>query len=329
MKMKSRTCTEQLGIKYVPPEGQDPHQYAQWLINYNTSIQSRVRRSLESELPSLNGGIEIVTPGSDGRLEKGPESRMELSVIEDGHSDAEAIKAIETINGAVASSLMKAGSFESVRHVHLRQNELTYFDGNFSNPQPGRIIDAGHIIGNEALLKRAKILLGNEFQGPNGSKLIERIASRIQGFRKICRTGSHNYKGQEVAHFDLSKGESYYDPSKYIGGFKYGPLRFVQELIIKELVKLIRRSKDLRCLEDLPKNTMDKLLFLQSEGVLKQNYPAVQELIGIYEYFLWQLHRSQYNYCQERNGITPIDSVLVEEKLKALLALTDGGLISD
>ncbi|MFA7685891.1 MAG: hypothetical protein WCX95_03775, partial [Candidatus Gracilibacteria bacterium] len=160
-------------------------------------------------------------------------------------------------------------------------------------------------------------------------KLIERIASRIQGFRKICKTGSSNYKGQEVVHFDLAKGESYYDPSKYIGGFKYGPLRFVQELIIKELVKLIRRSKDLRCLEDLPKNTMDKLLFLQSEGVLKQNYSAVQELIGIYEYFLWQLHRSQYNYCQQQNEITPVNSVQVEEKLKALLALTDGGLISD
>src|SRR3989338_4887656 len=162
-------------------------EYTSSLRQTNLQRIKMFRNYLESQLPA-NPTYVVVTTGSDGRLEKGAGSPLELILIYDEETDQKEIDAFdrtireytrlstnpEQLSSSVERKLikpewiiqedldllrstMKEGTVALGALHEYRKNFLSYHKGE--NAYPTRILDAEYVFGDEKLLKTAKFRL--------------------------------------------------------------------------------------------------------------------------------------------------------------------------
>ncbi|GEM_PF-2586918 len=297
-------------------------EYASVVIDKNTNALCSLRREL---VRAFNVGclldrfnFVVAATGSDGRLEKTHLSKTEIFVILTNGMDL-ATKIISQIRDvSLGVKCFSSGCDFSISPIIeiKRMNEvLSYAFGSTNRIFPNRVLDAQPLIGRDDILREARGKLLDEWVGPEGRRIKEGVSDRVRQYRALMLSGKQTFHGQELVHYDLSRGEFYYSPPSDVlpvaRSTKYGPLRFIQMFLVHELMKLTRvlgpDGKNLMSglIEELPQNTVSRLDFLANDKRCKLTKEQLAEVADSYAFFLCMLGLSESEY--RANGSTVLD----------------------
>ncbi len=294
-------------LREISAEGTDYHSYFEQVKNANRSRNQKLLENLES-FKGIKISVGIV--GSDSRLEKGSVSPLEIIVIS-RDSKNQKIKDI-------LPEIKKVNNLDPfIEYKNIMEKGIVYTRiGETEIISPNRIFDYLQIVGENALFKEAKQKLAEEIKESKTIK--EAVRGKIKAHKRITRTGRQKYKGKVLVHF--GEGIAYYDPKKHLRSFKEGPLRWVQWALVRDKIKAIRENEKLReiILYELPRNTVEAISFLESEGISKLSKEESADLKDIYKYFLWLYHLSQQKFKKDNKTEIEYDKKEVTERISSL-----------
>lgn len=325
---------------YESPHGKKPAEFAAYQKGFNDALLSRARSHLETK--GLRSKIKVIVEkyaarpdyallvtGSDGRREKSIASPIELMIAVEGKDDTKILA--EEVESTILSELGTNGdsSIFCVKDVEVKNvagGDLAMFSKKPGLVMPSRLLDSSIVIGNEDIVFLAKRNMAREFQGDQAGRIMDGLRGRLNISRKVCRTGCSRFQGDDLQYFSPATGEIWYDPSKSIHGVKPGPLRLVQWRLGISMVRSIRKT-DLehaeRLVMDAPANTIDRMSFLQHEGVLRATFKEITDLSSLYQYFLLRYGISEYESAKNNAISTRTDSAEFRDALKELLVLDE------
>lgn len=313
--------------KYIDPTNREYTIYHDSLRTFNSGIQDRLKRLLLAAT-EYHEGIVYTTTGSDGRFEKGPQSKVELLVIKSGATvGANQISTVEQL--IRDKSLRDTFGYFEVKDV---DNEvMSYFSNNPQSVFPTIVLDASFLAGDYIVLRRCFEKLLQEFGGPLGARIKGHMKTLKFRAKKIMATGIGTFRGEDIKHYDLNGGVAFFSNSNdrdvHAASFKYGPLRFVQYSVADNVVKYFARNPNLNFLQVFPTNTVERILTLESEGLTKLSHEQVAELVDTYKFFLWLFHLSQFNFKEKQQTETSFDRQEVSERIKSLERILTNGII--
>lgn len=220
------------------------------------------------------------------------------------------------IINSITPDLLDTEIFEDaveVKSVHsLRPSSY------FNNPDERwstRIVDATSLTPGPADLEKVlRRKLAAEVQA-DAKSMRKREQDRLKWYKRVCtgyisdklklKPGMQKHKVDEIlTHFDLDTGIAYYDRDAKISSFKYGPLRTVQMQISSALLKVLgtKSPESAVCiLDELPKNTAEKLLFFSQNNLTDVPQATVDRLIQNYHFFLRLYHQSEWNSAMHQS----------------------------
>lgn len=297
-----------------------PMEYYKLIGSFNILIQSELIKKLSENGNKLGDIATFVTPGSDGRLEKGSfVSPLEIvAITNDANLD------LNTYRDTLVDILDKVSTTPIAKIVETKgpQSSMVTFRGRY---QPGRIADSRLIQGSPQFLKDIKIRLGRDIINLRGNEF-DKIANLKKDARKVVEKGSNRIAGTDAVHFDLESGTVFFNPEAYQLSFKVGPLRLVQNTLLVEEVKHIRREKDENFISNLDSNIVNRLDQLSDDKMLNLAKASVDEVAEHYAFFLRMYHRSERAYAQNKQvalQLTPNEVTEVSHRLKALSKLLE------
>lgn len=297
---------------------------------YNESLQERVAQLMYEEVSkhigAYSGLLGFFTTGSDGRLEKGPQSKLEIMVLKEKcPSISEIIEKVKHfVEGQAQDEIF--GSLE----IKDLQNEVLSYYGN--NPQavfPTRIFDMRYLSGDRATIDKAYNRLFHELTGENGRRIMKHVWELKRNARKIMVSGTQSFRGDTLTNYDLDEGVAYFGPvsganNVIKGSFKYGPLRFVQFTFAADMIRYIRSKNDSTLIGSLPTNIVEKFLRLEAESLTALSQGSVADVVDSYKYFLWLYHKSQFKFRENGSRELEFDKNEVNERIEALSKILSG-----
>lgn len=315
-------------LKYVDPSTQNHRDYFDHLQAYNRGVHRRLARRLSDGFSSRLYGSSLATTGSDARLEKGPVSMIELllfanpdvrpeGIVGDLRHYFSDVEATLNLEGIEAKDIESGKLYELILEGPDRETPIRLVS-------PNRVFDARFVAGNEEVFQRGKFNLGLELIGPEGKRVFGRVKDKCKEHLRVTERGTQRYKGEEVLHFDLEGGISYYDPENGLHSFKQGPLRAVQYALVRDSIGKIRSAEEDKFEEitsdvlAFPINTVNKLNHLEVEGISALSYDELRDLTDSYKYFLWLYHQSQKSFSERNVKMIGFDSGEVRERLSAV-----------
>jgi hypothetical protein len=304
---------------YVSPDSIGYRAYVNALIQFNAALQRRLISYLETELPhGQQQPYAALTTGSDGRLEKGPESLVEIIILQsrnsfEGTLQHQFSQATRSYAGRMVFSLEDL----EVKDLSV-DTPLSYFHGSPQRVFPSRMIDSVLLYGCPELHERAMQRLAEEFIGSEGKRIVEITKDRRREYKVIMRTGVQIFKGSQIVHFGLEDGVSHYEPTQGFTGFKYGHLRYIQFSLTEDILRYIRSTRHGEILRDMPNSTQDRILYAQAERITPLTIGETEDLIDNYAYFLWMLHRQQEQYKARKETSLAFDTAEVKARTKAV-----------
>ena len=249
----------------------------------------------------LASRLSLCAVGSDGRLEKGDKSPLELVLY---HREIERAAVREL--SELADSLLDHSAYPitdgMLEAKSVGRDEMTYAFGDHRKAYPSRVMDSYPIFGNSDVLEEAKLRMLDEWNSPAGKKIIKTIKERRKSARRIMLSGRQRWKGEDVYHFSLERGKAFYgnEEGLQIRSVKPGPLRFVQSAIEvgmvilgRELTRDGKHAMAADILRRMPTPTIDKLTFLDDIGVLSLSSSDVEKICDCYLSFLKIYHASE------------------------------------
>ncbi len=301
--------------------------------NANRSVESRMAKKLAPH-KSAADRICISAVGSDGRLEKGDVSPLEVVFL---HKDIELVMvtALGGIIGSMQDDNVTPATNISCESKSIGSDGISFVHGDGKRPYPSRIIDSYVLFGNPRLLELAKTKMLDEWHSASGKRMVKAIKERKRDARRIMLSGTQVWKGQEVTHFDLDNGNASYgnDGEVKIRSVKPGPLRFVQSTIELGIVMLGRdmarngkRSAMIEILNRIPTPTVEKLEFLSDLNVVSLPASDIQKVCDSYLSFLRVYHASEESHIDGRN-IVQFDPAEAKERIDLLVKLLEKPLI--
>lgn len=325
---------------YESPHGKKPAEFAAYQKGFNDALLSRARSHLETkglrskikdivQKHSAKPDYALLVTGSDGRREKSIASPIELMIAVEGNGDIKALG--EEVETTVLEELGTNGdsSLFCVKDVEIKNaigSDLAMFSKKPGLVMPSRLLDSSIVIGNEDVVFLAKRNMAREFQGEQATRIMDGLRGRLNVSRKICRTGANRFQGEDLQYFSPETGEIWYNPNKSIHGVKPGPLRLVQWRLGISMVRSVRKT-DLehaeRLVMDAPANIVDRMSFLQHEGVLRATFKEITDLSSLYQYFLLKYGISEYESAKNNAIRTQTDAAEFRDALKELLALDE------
>lgn len=315
--------------RFVDPRSRNYTTYHNQLEQYGLSFQRQITQALCSEFPGqeVDASYSISTTGSDGRLEKGPQSKIELVIFGYKEKQKDPETALAKVRGWLGDSLFPEIEFKNVGRLFL-----SGYMGDINRPYPTRVLDSRFLYGNYRQNHAALMQIATELNLDAGRTIIDKFKDYLRRAKKITREGKGRFKGREVTHFDLNDGVAFYD-NESVGiarsSFKQGPLRLVQFGLTSEIMRKIRNKDfDLDLLDHMPQNTVDRILFFETEGKAKLPHQKIESLVDNYMFFLWQYHLAQENWRIDRKKETGFDKIEVKERLKDLTSLVESGILS-
>ncbi len=316
--------------KYITPSERGYQEYVCTVKQFNTAFQTRLRDSLGDVICSSGPHFGVFTTGSDGRLEKGPASKLEFVILNDGQLAEEQMSIVVYGLKNYRPSL----TADDLDIRNLAADSMSMYCNQPSRTYPMRIMDLSYLAGNSNFGNISKIRLIQEWTGLNGKKILERVNNRKSEYKRITSTGQGTFKGTKLTHFDLDEGIANYLPDEGLLSFKVGPLRYLQVSITRDIIRYARSfpipegSRVLNLLRGMPSNTADRLLFLEAEDLLSINPREVSDLNDCYGYFLWLYHQSQEKL--EHNGnesVLPFDKHEVKSRLESMGKIMERGIL--
>jgi hypothetical protein len=314
--------------QFIEPGSRDYASYHDSLRQYNCALQRQVSEALKDSLGN-NGdaNFTLATTGSDGRLEKGPQSKIEIVVIGNGDYRDTSREATDFIQTQLDRSLFHPDlEFKTLGELYI-----TGYNGNLERAYPSRVSDSRFLYGNEPLLYDARKQLHSEIVLETvGRRILERMTSEMKRAKKVCEGGKGTFKKQEICHFDLDRGVAHYDcehtNSINRGSFKYGPLRLVQSGLTVDMIKRLRNNQvDLDLLENMPTNIVDRLNFLETEGITGLSQEELADLTNSYKFFLHQYHLAQENWRVHKKSETSFDKNSIRGRLTDIVRIVTSG----
>ncbi|RJQ21201.1 hypothetical protein C4580_03075 [Candidatus Woesearchaeota archaeon] len=308
---------------YVPPS-RSVEQYTRDLAAYNKEVHERLRLTLEELFARDFPETSIAVLGSDGRYEKSPASPIEFCVY---HTQ----QAIPTRTLQKLTFLIQSAPETFWHELDCKNVDRPGINQYAENPQrifPTRVTDSTLVYGSAAALDLAKSRLVEEWIGPEGKHLLERVSDKTREAKRIATSnGKQTYKGKPIRHFDLEEGIATFDPENHHLSFKAGPLRLVQYAIARGLMKHARKGErnyfeTKGAVLQMPANTRDRLTYLAEQGLLLE--PADARTLGEhYDYFNLLYHISENAHLRGQSTV-PVDAPsFAKERLSELQQITE------
>lgn len=313
---------------YVNPFERDYASYNEHLIAFNRSFQKNLALDLDNLFKDKEG-IAITTTGSDGRLEKGPVSPIEVLVLRRDNIFDETLKILKdytcATNGKnVFNKYWEVKNIEqdSLYKCLAYNNEGSIVEFN----SPNRIFDLRLLYGDKSIFSDALNKFGLELKSSKGKNMLRMLKERVKTHSNISLSGLQNFKKSGLIHYNLESGESFYNPSKNLWSFKQGPLRTIQYALIRDLTKKVREGFSSEVIFDLPKNVVEKLNRLEVEGLSNITPGQLDELTDSYKYFSHLYHKSQFKYVQDKTEVIYFDPKDVRERCSSVRNICSASL---
>lgn len=314
--------------RFTQPRTRDYSSYHDHLRQYNHALQRQVTEALNDSLgENYDANFVLATTGSDGRLEKGPQSKIEIVVIGRGDYREKAKPALDLIQNGLDGGLFHP----DLEFKTLDELFIAGYNGDIGKAYPTRVSDARFLYGNCGVLVGAYRQLFSELSmKEEGKSILDSMVYGRRRARQISETGKGLFKKQEITHFDLDEGVAFYDcehvNSTHRGSFKFGPLRLVQYGLAVDLIRHIRdKNFDLDLLEHMPTNTVDRLNFFETEGRSGLSQEEIEDLSDCYKFFLHQYHLAQEAWRADKSNKTFFDRDEVKVRLDDVVRIVMSG----
>jgi len=194
--------------KYISPTERGYKEYISAVKQFNASFQARLKQSLGAVICESSPHFGVYTTGSDGRLEKGPVSKLEFVLVNDGRLQDEQVSMV--LNGL--KHYRPSLTAEDLEIKNLAKDVMSQYHNDPNKTFPMRILDLAYLAGNKNLETVSKIRLLQEWKGKKGKKVLKRVNDKRMEYKKITQTGKQRFRGEEITHFDLESGQTFYDP---------------------------------------------------------------------------------------------------------------------
>ncbi len=293
-----------------------------------------------SRIPHLNEDICISAIVSDGRLEKGLDSKLELQIVNRGLNKSAIVEVDMMLREIeINGQLLLNGSETEVKTLGL--DLMAYAYSLRAIPAPARLLDSVVLFGKPEIATMAKAELVSEFIGKVGRRLLEKLKERKRTFKGITETGKQMWKGLEYCHFDLERGVAYFDDiadsnGGTIGlrGFKHGPLRYVQCTLEQNVTSYVRSLAKREAMDaavdfvaGMPTPTVEKLEYLYQTGASSISQEAISEASECYLRFLRLYHISEWMAAKGRLEME-FNTKEAKEAIGSLTRIMEGGIVS-
>jgi len=315
-------------VRRASPSRMDYMGYQACVMEYNTILHSKVARALKEILPEFESECAIVTTGSDGRLEKGPVSPIEIMVLmEPGERRAQLTLKLDELASSQKFSYVFDPNWEE---KDPDSDELSWYVSNrlgktLKFVSPNRLFDAAFLYGNMFTYLSVKDRLVTELKGKKGKKVKAAMKNKVREHSKVTLSGEQKYKGEVLMHYDLNEGVAHYDEDSSLWSFKQGPIRLVQFALMKTFIAELRAGIEPGHVTDLPRNTVRKLNKLKQYKGGEFSEREFSDLGDCYTYFLWAYHHSQENYRQGQKTFE-FDPRDATERCKAIHDICKSGI---
>lgn len=327
MEQKADSVTNE--PRFIDPRERGYASYFDQLRQYNLRLQDRLVRTLPDEHPSEYADrFFIATTGSDGRLEKGPQSKVELIV----YSPLEIRQEVKDVVDEIIDDDSLRTFDPIVEYKKLCTGKLSLYKEDPNRVFPNRVLDSRFLYGNDLLLPLALRGIADEFTAEHMNRILKNAKDQERYARKIAREGKANFQGNDIVHVDLHEGIAHYDDENHFGpkrgSFKYGPLRLIQTSMTRGIARRIStRDFDLDHLDDYPTNTVDRLHFLETEDLTGLTHSEIADLADNYKWFLWVYHQGQENWRLDKQTETRFDKEDGKHRLEDTLKIIEGARI--
>lgn len=305
---------------YVSPKGMSFQDYGPALRQSNRAFQRKVGVFLAEKLEDAKGDYAILTTGSDGRFEKGPYNTSKLEFIVVAPEDVTKLGLVRVLNGVIELEPLFIDHDIEVKRLGV--DALSPYRGDRQRLFPTRIMDSVLLYGSSDVHNSSKRMLIDEFVGPDGKRVFESVKDRRADFKKVLACdGVQMFKGEQVKHYEFSDGDvvAFFNPDKYVLGFKTGPLRFVQYGLMSEVIRSCRAGANRSALLDLPTNLGERLYALQADNLLACSADETRDVVNSYNFFVWAYNLSQEAFQLENKSEVVFDGKEVRERISDLL----------
>lgn len=175
--------------------------------------------------------FSVVAIGSGARLELGHDSSQDwIVLVNQAELGVKIVEKIRTVH-----------EFDDQPHdIEIKQfgQKLSHYRGNPRHPYPSRLVDARLIFGSQKMLNLAKIVIQDEYAQSGKLRQIIKREERIA--RQITVSGEFSGKNFSRRHFanlaDSDLMRLFYHPEIYNFGIREGPLRLMQNIVIREIL---------------------------------------------------------------------------------------------
>ncbi len=293
----------------------DNKEYFEEVIRYNEKLYILSQQYIGNIYRYITYLIPVCfyTVGSDGRKEKGTDSKLEIKVVYRGENHHYLF-----IKGMLSEFINIKNHreiYDITEYKNLKDDTSIFLA--YDNHRlffPSRVYDSLLVMGDEELEREVLDKALQEIR-IYYKKINKYIRTRINNSKKIILTGKNKVRGKEIAHFDIDKGLLFYSGQDnyniYSLSTKIGHLRFVQYLVEKIYTKSIKEGwmdiKDVVYHE--PKQIIYRLQSLKDNKLLKMTQQDVDDLQDTYLYFLRLYHISQYQFKMRGQKQTHIPCV--------------------
>jgi len=193
---------------------EDSNTYYDWAHSFNGALIAHMQEALKwtTKDNAREPGWQLVTTGSDARLEKGirsPDSKIELILLSDNETIAGA-KISEKISDLLIHPYYQeylAPNFEK-KDIRQPQQLLKYVsaDGNLMGTYPNRLSGARPLCGDDRMLNQAKSTCLKIVSKPESTSIKGNLQNSMIGNRALLITiHSNNFLASNMVRFATYK----------------------------------------------------------------------------------------------------------------------------
>ena len=273
-------------------------------VNWRNELKERLTDALFDDELLRGKQYCFITPGSDGKKERHPQSKTELILLL-RQKDPQLVGEVEQRMETIRREGFVLGPVET-KIVGKEESSLSFFNDLPQRVYPDRVLNSYLLMGDSRLYLEARRQILEEMKG---GKVRKKMRNQLKQYRKAIETGE--YRGLEV--FSEEKGEQYYfensDTKQIRFGFKIAFLRAVQRKLDLLTVGLIEEGdKNINMLaKSLPANTTERIDYLVKRGLLDQGFASRLQIA--YLWFLKNYHKAQETFSKNKHqrAVVPFD----------------------
>lgn len=283
-----------------------PIEYYGAVLVFNKQRLSQLGLSLAYfPLPTSSA---IIAVGSDGKLERHPQSKTELVVVvpSNGDKGSRLSKNLSRYLHHIVKDSSFDFPFNGVLEYKVVGNPasppLSYFLGRESSVYPDRIMNSQLVAGDEGLFTKLRQQVLEEIgdEGPLGKRIRRKMRQQLKDYKRAQWTGYYRQK----MIFDLQENLQFYNEANddMRTGFKMSHLRSVQRKLDILTAASVQRGLlpiNPQTVRNLPTNTRDRLDYFSE--LINFN---VNELAEAYLWFLQRYHQIQECYKNKRTAVS-------------------------